>query len=183
MHIPETFLPWDLDSLFVSTMILVLIRFVDDSLSENSSDWLNKAFTFLDTMTSNGNKIAEFRCAELRKLEEMLSEYSANRTPVVYSPLRPIVPNPSLQAAGQSQPPLGSILGPRDTQSPLNMMNPDAAGIFTAFSDESGGFGEDLTAEQILAVADSMDLGGTDWLSTFATMDNFQLVDPQPPNE
>lgn len=164
-------------------MVLVLIRFVDDSLSENSSAWLNKAFTFLDAMTSNGNKIAEFRCAELRKLEEMLSEYSANRTPQQYTPLLPIAPLPPQQqqqsANGQHQPPSAGFFIAPDTQSPQTMLNPDAMGMYTAFSDESSGFGDDLTAEQILAVAESMDLGTTDWFNTFATMDTYQMVDAE----
>ncbi|KAF2446560.1 Zn(II)2Cys6 transcription factor [Karstenula rhodostoma CBS 690.94] len=179
----ETFLPWDLDSLFVSTMVLVLIRFVDDTLSEDSSAWLNKAFAFLDTMVSNGNKIAEFRCAELRKLEMMLSEYSANRTPQQYPPLQPFAPLPrqpqQQPIIGQHQPPPEGYPMPRDMQSPRTMMSPEAMGMYTAFSDESSGFGDDLTAEQILAVAESMDLGTTDWFNTFATMDTYPMVDAQ----
>ncbi|KAL1608129.1 hypothetical protein SLS60_003068 [Paraconiothyrium brasiliense] len=178
----ETFLPWDLDSLFVSTMILVLIRFVDDSLSEDSSAWLNKAFAFLDTMTSNGNKIAEFRCAELRKLEEMLTEYSANRTPQQHPPLQPLAPLPPQQQQPIGQRPrTDGYFMPPDTQSPRTMMNSEAMGMYNAFSDESSGFGDDLTADQILAVAESMDLGTTDWFNTFATMDTYQMVDPQQP--
>ena len=57
-------------------------------------------------------------------------------------------------------------------------MNPEFMGMYTAFSDESSGFGDDLTAEQILAVAESMDLGTTDWFNTLATMDTYQMVDP-----
>ena len=169
-------------------MILVLIRFVDDSLSENSSAWLTKAFNFLDTMIANGNKIAEFRSAELRKLEEMLSEYAANRTPQVYPPLQTPVSLPpqhqqqqqQQQAINRHPPPEGYFMPP-DTQSPRTMMNPEAMGMYTAFSDESSGFGDDLTAEQILAVAESMDLGTTDLFNTFATMDTYQMVDPQQP--
>jgi hypothetical protein len=47
---------------------------------------------------------------------------------------------------------------------------------YTGVSDEGSGFGDDLTAEQILAVAESMDIEGTDWLS-FATLDNYQILD------
>lgn len=183
MNHTETFLPWDLDSLFVATMVLVLVKFVDDTISENSSAWLNKAFAFLDTMVSNGNKIAEFRAAELRKLEEMLSEYSANRTPQQYPPLQPLPPQPPEQQQEQTiiqhqSPPQGYSIPP-DMQSSRNMLNPDTMGMYTAFSDESSGFGDDLTADQILAVAESMDLGTTEWFNTFATMDTYQMVDPQ----
>ncbi|KAJ4302915.1 hypothetical protein N0V90_001806 [Kalmusia sp. IMI 367209] len=176
----ESFLPWDLDSLFVSTMVLVLIRFVDDTLSENSSVWLNKAFGFLDIMAANGNRIAEFRCAELRKVEEMLSEYLASRTPQQFAPL---IIQQGAQQPQPPPPPAGFCFPPPpDNQSPRNIMSStDAMGMYTAFSDESSGFGDDLTAEQILAVAESMDLGSTDWFSSFATMDTYQMVDQQHP--
>jgi hypothetical protein len=49
---------------------------------------------------------------------------------------------------------------------------------YTGISDEGSGFGDDLTAEQILAVAESMDIEGTDWLS-FGTLDNYQILDPR----
>jgi proline utilization trans-activator len=167
-------------------MVITLTKFVDDSLSENSSAWLDKAFAFLDTMISNGNKIAECRCAELRKLEEMLSEYSANRTPQQYPSFQPLASLPpqqqhqqQQQPVSQQQPPPEGYSMPPDMQSPRTMMNPEAMGMYTAFSDESSGFGDDLTAEQILAVAESMDLGTTDWFNTFATMDTYQMVDPQ----
>lgn len=157
-------------------MVLVLIRFVDDTLSENSSAWINKAFAFLDTMISNGNKIAEFRATELRKLEELLSEYSVNRNRQQNPAL---LPPQQQQPVGQHQSPLDGNSMPSDMQSPRTMMNPEAMGIYTAFSDESSGFGDDLTAEQILAVAESMDLGTTDWFNTLTTMDTYQMVDPQ----
>lgn len=156
-------------------MVLVLIRFVDDTLSENSSAWINKAFAFLDTMISNGNKIAKFRAAELRKLEELLSEYSANRTCQQYPAL--LLPQQQ-QPVGQNQSPPHENSMPSDMQSTRTMMNPEAMGMYTAFSDESSGFGDDLTAEQILAVAESMDLGTTDWFNMLATMDIYQMVDP-----
>ena len=158
-------------------MILVLIRFVDDSLSDNSTVWMNKAFAFLDAMTANGNKIAEFRCAELRKLEETLSEYAANRTPQQYPPLQAIAPMPPQQLMAQQPQPEGCFMPP-DTQSPGTLINSEAMGMYAAFSDESSGFGDDLTAEQILAVAESMNLGGTDWFNTLATMDTYHMVDP-----
>jgi hypothetical protein len=50
--------------------------------------------------------------------------------------------------------------------------------MYTSLSDGGSGFGEDLTAEQILAVAESMDIDGTDWLS-FVPLDSYQMVDPR----
>lgn len=153
-------------------MVLVLIRFVDDTLAENSSSWLEKAFKFMDTMTSSGNRIAEFRCTELRKLESMLSEYLASR---VQQQPDVTVPQDSQQPL-QNYPSVGFSFTPQmQTQSPGNFMPQptDSMSMYAAYSDESSGFGDDLTTEQILAVAESMDLGGTDWFSSFTTMGTY----------
>ncbi|KAF2685815.1 hypothetical protein K458DRAFT_18001 [Lentithecium fluviatile CBS 122367] len=148
----ETFLPWDLDSLFVSTMVLLLARFVDRRLLDTQFPWLDKAFNFLDTIINSGNRIADFRLRELRKLEEMLNEYSALRAQLPHTPTG-IQIDPSL------------------------VPSQDPVQAYTGISDEGSGFGEDLTAEQILTVADSMELEGTDWVS-FAMMEQYQVVDP-----
>lgn len=166
----ETFLPWDLDALFVSTMVLILIRFVDFSLMDNQSLWLDKAYGFLETMVSNGNRIASFRFIELRKLEEMLAEFSVNRH-------RPSTLSPS---SGGPLPVTEQRLSfPEGYHSTAGLVHPDDTlpPPYTGISDEGSGFGDDLTAAQILAVAESMDIDDTDWLS-FATLDNYQMIDP-----
>ncbi|KAG9185312.1 hypothetical protein G6011_07856 [Alternaria panax] len=166
----ETFLPWDLDALFVSTMILILMRFVDFSLMDNQKGHLDKAYGFMETIVSGGNRIAAFRNVELRKLEEMLAEYSENRE-------RPSAASPNMIGTGPSiQRRLSFPEGYQSTAGLLNSedtMPPPYAGL----SDEGSGFGDDLTADQILAVAESMDIEGTDWLS-FATLDDYQILDP-----
>ncbi|KAI8934829.1 hypothetical protein NX059_008510 [Plenodomus lindquistii] len=166
----ETFLPWDLDALFVSTMVLILTRVVDSSLMDGQSLWLDKAYALLDTIISNGNRIASFRVMELRKLEAMLTEVPANRhalsttSPIVGGPMQATDPRLSLPEGYHST---AGLLHSDDT----------LPAPYTGTSDEGSGFGDDLTAAQILAVAESMDIEDTDWLS-FATLDNYQLVDP-----
>ncbi|CAO2651315.1 Nn.00g096120.m01.CDS01 [Neocucurbitaria sp. VM-36] len=167
----ETFLPWDLDSLFVSTMVLILTRFVDFSLMDNQSSYLDKAYSFLETMISSGNRIAAFRNIELRKLDEMLTEYT------IYQH-RPSTVSPSMDGPS---PTMGRTMSfPEGYRSTASLLHGEDAlpPPYTGLSDESIGFGDDLTAEQILAVAESMDIEGTDWLS-FATLDIYQMVDPQ----
>jgi proline utilization trans-activator len=169
----ETFLPWDLDSLFVSTMVLILTRFVDASLMENQAAWLEKAYGFLETMVSSGNRIAAFRVIELRKLDEMLSDYvQSQQRPTTSS----TVPDSGI---GSQQVNLGMSF-PEGYHSTAGLMTHDDTipPPYTGLSDEGSGFGDDLTAEQILAVAESMDIEATDWLS-FATLDDYQMVDPQ----
>jgi proline utilization trans-activator len=167
----ETFLPWDLDSLFVSTMVLILTRFVDASLLDSQITWLDKAYDFMETMVSSGNRIAAFRIVELRKLDEMLADYSLNcQRPSTSSTVR-------ISAIGTQQTTLG-LSFPEGYQSTAGlMMHEDSMPPpYTGLSDEGSGFGDDLTAEQILAVAESMDIEATDWLS-FATLDNYHIGD------
>lgn len=167
----ETFLPWDLDSLFVSTMILILTRFVDYSLMDNQSLYLDKAYSFLETMIASGNRIAAFRNIELRKLDEMLMEFTLNRH-------RPSTASPPMIVAGHNM--QRTLSFPDGYHSTAGLLHGDDSlpPPYAGLSDEGSGFGDDLTADQILAVAESMDIEGADWLS-FATLDNYQMVDPQ----
>jgi proline utilization trans-activator len=167
----ETFLPWDLDCLSVSTISLIVARFVDQTLLDDRIPWLRKAYDLLNSMINGGNRIADFRKRELRRLEEMLAEYSLT----------------------QGQPlstSIGDSIGGNDSQSTPNLSHPEnvpctrgmlaspsGMPLYSGFSDEGSGFGDDLTAEQILAVADSMNIESSDWLS-FAVMDNYHTVDP-----
>lgn len=151
-------------------MVFILTRFVDFSLMDNQTSYLDKAYSSLEAMIASGNRIAAFRNVELRKLDEMLADYSMNRQ-------RPTTASPSMVGPGRSiQNPLSF---PEGYQSTAGLLNSEDAmpPPYTGISDEGSGFGDDLTAEQILAVAESMDIGGTDWLS-FATLDNYNMVDP-----
>jgi hypothetical protein len=153
-------------------MVLILVRFVDSSLLENQSSWLEKAYSFLETMVSSGNRIAAFRVIELRKLDEMLGDFLLTQ----HRPSTASTMHDSGVGTQQTNVGLSFPEGYHTTAGlmPLDdSMPPPYAGL----SDEGSGFGDDLTAEQILAVAESMDIEGTDWLS-FATLDNYQMVDP-----
>ena len=154
-------------------MVLILTRFVDTSLMDNQSAWLDKAYGFLETMVSSGNRIAAFRVIELRKLEEMLGDYLLNQhRPSTASTMHD-------SGIGTQQTSIG-LSFPEGYHSTAGLMPSDDSipPPYTGLSDEGSGFGDDLTAEQILAVAESMDIEGTDWLS-FATLDNYQMVDPR----
>jgi hypothetical protein len=138
---------------------------------DNQTSWLDKAYGFLEAMESSGNRIAAFRNNELRKLDGMLVEYSMNRQrPETVSPFM-TGPGPSMQ-----QHPL---VFPEGYHSTASLLNPEDAmpPPYSGISDEGSGFGDDLTAEQILAITESMDLGSAGWLS-FTTLDNYQMVDP-----
>ncbi len=167
----ETFLPWDLDALFVSTTVFLLTQFVDFTLLDDQSSWLEKAYNLLEAIASSGNRIAAFRIVELRKLDEMLKECNVNQT-------QSSTTSPS--AVGRNHRTRYTSSFPEGYHSMSDLMDTEVGmgPSYTGFSDEGSVFGDDLTAEQILAVAESMDLEGMDWLS-FPTLDNFPIIDPQ----
>jgi hypothetical protein len=159
-------------------MVIIVTRFVDPTLLNDRALWLEKAFALMETMIVGGNRIADYRMRELRRLDEMLAEYAAiqERPPLVETlnqqQLIQLNANINQTVAG---------IPPEDPTSAKPMFaSPDGGPLYSGFSDEGSGFGDDLTAEQILAVAESMDIEGTDWLS-FGVFDNYQpleIVDP-----
>jgi proline utilization trans-activator len=153
-------------------MVLILSRFVDTSLLDSQAVWLQKAYGFLETMVASGNRIAAFRVIELRKLDEMLNDYRLNQQ-------RPTTSSTMPDSGIDMQQANIEMSFPEGYHSTAGLMVHDDSmpPPYTGLSDEGSGFGDDLTAEQILAVADTLDIESTDWLS-FATLDNYQVVDP-----
>jgi proline utilization trans-activator len=149
----------------VSTIIILVARFIDKTLLDDRVPWLNKAFELLDTMINGGNRIADFRKRELHQLEEMLTEYSL---------MQENPPNASIdnQQSAPGLPYSDNVHCVRGL-----MASPGGMPLYSGFSDESSGFGDDLSAEQILAITESMDIENTDWLS-FTVMDNLHTINP-----
>lgn len=153
-------------------MVIIVTWFIDSRLLESRSPWLDKAYILLEAMISNGNRIAEFRMGELQRLDEMLTEYSAGQA-------QPSSTFGAPQSDINVQQPIFDPSLPEDCHATSSVLpGQDNLSTYAGVSDESSGYGDDLTAEQILAAAESMDLEGTDWLS-FATMENIQLMDTQ----
>lgn len=121
-------------------------------------------------MKASGNRIAAFRNNELRKLDGMLAEYSADHQGLT---------TVSSSVVGQSPVMQRPFTFPEGYHSTAGLLNSEEAmpPPYSGISDESTGFGDDLTAEQILAIAESMDIGNTDWLS-FTTLDHDHVIDP-----
>lgn len=161
-------------------MVFIVTRFVDPTLLDGQVLWLDKAFALMETMIAGGNRIADYRMRELRKLDEMLSEDAAMQERPSLSTA--ISQEQLSQLNTNSQHTIASVPQPEDpSRAKPTFASPDGGLLYSGFSDEGSGFGDDLTAEQILAVAESMDIEGTDWLS-FGVFDNCQpldMVDPQ----
>jgi proline utilization trans-activator len=154
-------------------MVLILTRFVDNSLLDSQPAWLDKAYSFLEVVVLGGNRIAAFRVVELRKLDKMLADYLQHHQ-------RPSTASATHDSSTGTQHTSLRLSFPEGYQSTsgLMMQEDSMAPPYTGLSDEGSGFGDDLTTEQILAVTESMNIDSTDWLS-FATLDNsYQMVDP-----
>ena len=156
-------------------MVLIVTRFVDPNLLDDRTLWLEKAFELLVAIVAGGNRIADYRMRELHRLDEMLAEYATSQErppPDQVSQQQPTQLNTNI---AQNSPP-----GVPGSSSNANPIFASPNGVYPSFSDEGSGFGDDLTAEQILAVAESMDIESTDWLS-FDIFDNnlpLEMVDP-----
>ncbi|KAF4916364.1 putative transcriptional regulatory protein [Colletotrichum viniferum] len=70
----ETFLPFDLEAIFVSTGSLLLGPAIDPQAFEGVVPSLEKAYAVFDEMIAAGNAVANFQKAELQQLEIMLQQ-------------------------------------------------------------------------------------------------------------
>lgn len=115
---------------------------IDPSLLEGHEPWSEKAYSILDEMASRGNMIAVFRKRELQKLASVLSHLpppkTANQVQVEQIQSNNAVPfnENQMGASGMDYQPFDGTFWP-----------------------------DELTAEQLMLVADSLDLDGLDWMT------------------
>ncbi|RMZ77412.1 hypothetical protein DV738_g4369, partial [Chaetothyriales sp. CBS 135597] len=76
----ESFLPFDLESVFISTIILIMSTAIDPSLLEGHEAWSKVAYSIFDEMASRGNAIAQLRERELKKLASVLQHLPPPKT-------------------------------------------------------------------------------------------------------
>ncbi|KAL4731350.1 hypothetical protein ACLX1H_000316 [Fusarium chlamydosporum] len=69
----EAFLPFDLESLFVSSFNLLIAPVLDPRFSEHDATFRHKTSIIFSEMVNKGNLIAVFRRSELQQLDDMLS--------------------------------------------------------------------------------------------------------------
>ena len=140
----ESFLPFDLEAVFIAAMILIMGKVIDTRLLEDETFWTEAAYTILDEMISCGNMVAVMRKQELKHLTEVLSH---TRPPF----------HASVQRSGDcDRTPM-----PSDTQARNNLSVPDRNGHFTGDTF----WNDEMTADQLLGIADALDLDGFDWMT------------------
>ncbi|KAL2800273.1 hypothetical protein BJX66DRAFT_183185 [Aspergillus keveii] len=135
----DSFLPFDLESTFVSSVVLLMAPAIDSNLLDNRTPWLQKSCVILDDMITRGNLIARFRKAELEQLDSLLSQ---------------LVPDRQLQIVDSTR--KTDLLG--FESSPLPPPYPELPGL-----------SDGLTTAEIMAVAESIDTGDVDWVAHAVT--------------
>ncbi|OHE97279.1 fungal specific transcription factor domain-containing protein [Colletotrichum orchidophilum] len=174
----ETFLPLDLDSLFVSMVALLVARGVDSRLIESQIPWVDKSHAIIEEMVASGNLIAEFRKNEMQKLEEMLLEFDATRprplsdlttTATIIAQQQQQQQQPVPSSDWQQQPDTCSTAAlqpaplPAETRSPLSQET--TLPVYRELSKDSSSQAEDLTTQQIIDVVNSMEWEDNEWMS------------------
>ncbi|RMD41182.1 hypothetical protein DV735_g3961, partial [Chaetothyriales sp. CBS 134920] len=143
----ESFLPFDLESVFISTIILIMSTAIDPSLLEGHEAWSKVAYSIFDEMASRGNAIAQLRKTELKKLSSVLDHLPPPKT-------TDAIQTESGQYAG-------NVVGAVDTQaSAISTSNLS----YQPF--DNGLWPSDPTGEQLMIIADSLNLDGLDWMTT-----------------
>ncbi|KAH7133913.1 hypothetical protein EDB81DRAFT_112125 [Dactylonectria macrodidyma] len=136
----ETFLPFDLDATFTSTIALLIAAVVDPSLLHDHSPWSQRAYAILDEMDSRGNSMAGMTYSELKMLENLLKRLSPGWE----------VPT-ALEEHASAEIIDTCTAGEIDVQS-----------LDIDFSTEFGLY-HGLDAEQLMNLADSLDLDSLAW--------------------
>ncbi|KAJ5731592.1 uncharacterized protein N7483_006100 [Penicillium malachiteum] len=151
----ETFLSFDLESIFVSTVALLMAPAIDSRWSYPV--WLEKAYTIFEEIIESGNLIAKFRRSELQLLDELLSCFPQEPSRCLSTPVSfPNIGNnnsTSIQLASSFPPSAANPLA-HDVLSDPGLSLDDECGLTMG-----------LTAAQIMAVADSIESIDTEWMS------------------
>lgn len=155
----ETFLPFDLEAISVSTVNILLAPSIDSQLLENRVTWLDKAYAIFDEMASAGNVVAEYRRAELSQLDRMLCQLSQRHSRDGSASFNP------QQDAMHDQPPSGLPLEASMPQASAqstnhNILPSPISGILDELCFDGG-----LAGAQIMDTVNSIDSGDNEWMS------------------
>ncbi|EPE04399.1 zn 2cys6 transcription factor [Ophiostoma piceae UAMH 11346] len=148
----ETFLPFDLESLFISTSNSIVGRALEAHLLGNVESTLRKAYSLYDEFIAVGNQIALHQKAELLRLSDMLMSLTPDE-PVasgIIDPALTISATFSTGQAGQTEDTVASEI--------LTSMS-----VNTVVDDEA--FRRLMTSADVLGMANSIENMDTEWMS------------------
>ncbi|KAF5001028.1 hypothetical protein FGRMN_1313 [Fusarium graminum] len=145
----ETFLRFDQDAAFTATIALLMAAAIDSSLLPDHTPWTQRAYALFDEMNSRGNLVANMVASELKQLEGLLREFLVN------SDSRSLVPT---QETNTPRERLADDMETATEESvyaePFNLDPGDEFGL---------GLNYELSAEQLLNIANSLDIDSLTW--------------------
>ncbi|KAI7765513.1 hypothetical protein LZL87_007264 [Fusarium oxysporum] len=146
----ETFLRFDQDAAFTATIALLMAAAIDSSLLPDHTPWTQRAYGLFDEMNSRGNLVANMVAAELKQLEDLLKGFLTSNDS------RPVV-----ATQGPNTPRQGFM---NDIDNSTGSVT-DYAEPFSLESDDDFGLGlnYELSAEQLLNIANSLDIDSLTW--------------------
>ncbi|CAI6090487.1 unnamed protein product [Clonostachys chloroleuca] len=155
----ESFLPFDIQSLFISTVNLSVAPAIDSHLVENYRFWLHKAFFILDEMTDSGSHIASKHKAELTRIIELLEtlpgDHNLQQATIDFT-------GEEMESGNVS----AAFAQPEDAlHGCINVMQALPTPISGTGMMDDEGMGHLLATSQIMDMANSVDCGDTDWMS------------------
>ncbi|KAJ9654869.1 hypothetical protein H2198_006142 [Neophaeococcomyces mojaviensis] len=139
-------------------MILIMCTAIDPSLTEDRGSWSDIAHAVLDEMISRGNMVARFRKVELQKLASILAELPPMPPLLMPHLILEHEPDPIDNRRVTFDSRDGQIANPGLRDDDVTGMNNDVL--------ESAFLQDDLNEEQLMLIADTLDLDGLDWMTT-----------------
>ncbi|PYI10986.1 hypothetical protein BO78DRAFT_457944 [Aspergillus sclerotiicarbonarius CBS 121057] len=153
----ETFLTFDLESIFISTVVLLMAPAIDPHLVNDHPRWLEKAYGIFRELVEAGNQVAKFRWSELQQLEQTMQSITQ---PKDKTRLNAHCENPE-PAPRSLSPTTSHILAPMEQNS---FSDPSLLGNGHSITAECV-FGPLLTSAEMTALADSIELYDAEWVS------------------
>ncbi|CAG8301965.1 unnamed protein product [Penicillium salamii] len=155
----ETFLAFDLESIFTSTVVLLMGPAIDPKLPNDRSWWPEKAYEIFREMVEAGNRVARLRWSELQQLEMTLHDIPSEQP----QPARPTVT--TRQNAAPSQ-----LLSPDPSYVPASMdqsyQDCVPSEVNQPMDAEYGfGFNSLLSSAEMTAMANSIEVYDAEWVS------------------
>lgn len=149
----DVFVPFDLESTWSAALVLLIIPVVDPSLAKDTESSIKVAYDVFNEMAAVGNSIAACRKAELEQLEKTLRALEAI---------------PAAESVNGATSDGGEPYGARTLETnQSSLTQPDTEHMSTFSFDVE----EVLTAQQLEAVADSMNMNGLDWSWVASSLD------------
>ena len=132
-------------------MVLLLAPVLDAELLTNNAPWMDKLFALLDEMAMQGQLQAGVQKFQLQHLQQVFCSipYPLSQTPEF--PTAGLVPHQNPAAEG--------VMG--------HLAMPDNAED-VAFADDAI-WRTDFTAEHLMAIANTLDLDGIDWMTSVSS--------------